>query len=249
MKYFIVADVHGFFDEMMQALNRAGFDRDDPTHIFVSLGDLLDRGTQPEECLNFVNGLARKILIRGNHEDLIEALLARRDAIARDHRNGTFDTAIKLNGGYPVDYAAMQEHPALQTYLRSTVDYHETKTAVFVHGWLPCFVDQRYDEGVTVTSYEKRPDWRDLPPECQAWKDARWYNGMEAWHCGATEPKKTVFCGHRHCSWGHFMYGDAPDEAADFSPFIRDGIVALDACTAYSHQMNCCVLEENNGVE
>ena len=30
---------------------------------------------------------------------------------------------------------------------------------------------------------------------------------------------------------------------ADFSPFVHDGIIVLDACTVHSHQMNCLVLE------
>ena len=40
--YFIVADVHSFYDEMIKALNGAGFDVNNSMHIFVSLGDLLD---------------------------------------------------------------------------------------------------------------------------------------------------------------------------------------------------------------
>ena len=76
MTYYIVADVHGFFDILKEALDNAGFDKNNPGHIFVSLGDLLDRGKQPRECLQFVNSLERKILIRGNHEDLMEEMIA-----------------------------------------------------------------------------------------------------------------------------------------------------------------------------
>lgn len=79
--YFIVADVHGFYDEMIKALNGARFDVNNPMHIFVSLGDLLDRGSKPLQCLRFVNSLPedRKILIKGNHEDLMEEMIARRE--------------------------------------------------------------------------------------------------------------------------------------------------------------------------
>ena len=45
MKCFIVTDVHSFYDEMMLALDKKGFDKDNPNHVFISLGDLLDRGT------------------------------------------------------------------------------------------------------------------------------------------------------------------------------------------------------------
>ena len=75
MKYFITADVHGYFSILESALNSAGFDRNNSEHFFVSLGDLLDRGPEPRECLQFVNSLDRKILIRGNHEDLMEEIV------------------------------------------------------------------------------------------------------------------------------------------------------------------------------
>ena len=54
MKYFIVADVHGFYDEMIEALNRAGYDPDNKNHTFVSLGDMFDRGEQANEVLDFL---------------------------------------------------------------------------------------------------------------------------------------------------------------------------------------------------
>lgn len=40
-KYFCVADVHGFYNEMMSALNNAGYDKNNPNHVFCSCGDLL----------------------------------------------------------------------------------------------------------------------------------------------------------------------------------------------------------------
>lgn len=93
-KLFVVADVHSFYEKMIKALSEQGFDRDDPDHVFVSLGDLFDRGLSPLKCLNFVNSLPaeRKILIRGNHEDLLEECLAREAFFAHDIHNGTMDT-------------------------------------------------------------------------------------------------------------------------------------------------------------
>ena len=51
-KLFVVADIHSFYEEMIKALSEQGFDREDPDHIFVSLGDLFDRGPSPLECLD-----------------------------------------------------------------------------------------------------------------------------------------------------------------------------------------------------
>ena len=77
MKYFCVSDVHSFYTETMRALKLAGFDETNPNHTFVSCGDLLDRGDESREILQFVNRLERKILIRGNHEDLMEEAIKR----------------------------------------------------------------------------------------------------------------------------------------------------------------------------
>ena len=70
-KLFVVSDVHSFYTELMSALQSAGFEMDNEEHIFVSCGDLLDRGPDAKKCLEFVNSLPdyRKILIRGNHEE------------------------------------------------------------------------------------------------------------------------------------------------------------------------------------
>ena len=96
MKYFIVADVHGFYRELMKALDQAGFDSNNKDHTFVSLGDLLDRGRYPLQCLQFVNSLERKILVRGNHEDLLEELLKRKQFLQHDVQNGTAYTVFDL---------------------------------------------------------------------------------------------------------------------------------------------------------
>ena len=58
-----------------------------------------------------------------------------------------------------------------------------------------------------------------------------------------TVPNKTIVCGHWHCSYGNFMYGNAENEVSDFEPFKSDGILAIDACTALSG--NCGIQFDN----
>ena len=73
MKYFVVSDIHSFFDEFKKAIDKAGFDPKDENHTLVICGDLFDRGRQPIELIRYLNHeVPRKILIRGNHEDLFE---------------------------------------------------------------------------------------------------------------------------------------------------------------------------------
>lgn len=78
MKYYVVADVHGFFDELKFALTEKGFFTDTEQHKLIVCGDLFDRGKQAAELQEFILDLLAKdevILIRGNHEDLMLELL------------------------------------------------------------------------------------------------------------------------------------------------------------------------------
>lgn len=69
MKYFVSADIHGFFDEWMSALKKNDFDIDNQQHKIVVCGDLFDRGRQPKQIIDFVLAHKNKIiLIKGNHE-------------------------------------------------------------------------------------------------------------------------------------------------------------------------------------
>lgn len=71
MKYYVVADVHGFFTELKAALSEKGFFEDKEPHKLIICGDLLDRGNEALEVQSFVLDLLQKdeiILIRGNHE-------------------------------------------------------------------------------------------------------------------------------------------------------------------------------------
>ena len=78
MKYFVSADIHGFFDEWMSALKKNDFDIDNQQHKIVVCGDLFDRGRQPKQIIDFVLAHKNKIiLIKGNHEYLIEEMIER----------------------------------------------------------------------------------------------------------------------------------------------------------------------------
>ncbi len=117
------------------------------------------------------------------------------------------------------------------------VDYYETAHYIFVHGWIPCIADRH-------AGFSYYSDWRNV--DSFEWKRARWYNGMDAVQTCMEE--KTILCGHWHSSYGHWKYehsGSEFDEDADFSPYYGTGIIALDACTAFSNRVNVIVLEDD----
>ena len=97
-KFFVIADVHSFYDEMQVALNTAKFDIDNPDHVLISCGDALDRGPKSMEVLEFLMSVPkeRRIFIRGNHEDLLEDCIKRRGFVLQDLSNGTLKTIFAV---------------------------------------------------------------------------------------------------------------------------------------------------------
>lgn len=216
MKYYVTADVHGYFTELKTALAEQGFFEDTEPHKLVICGDLYDRGTEALQLQEFILDLLSKdqaILIRGNHEDLALDLLhnwSRKSYLQRHHNlNGTVDTVCQLTGFSEREVytktdqvgKAFLQNPLIQTIIPAMVDYFETEHYIFVHGWIPC-------TPISLSSTEKEyvpvPDWRNAGKEL--WDKARWINGMEAAHAGIIESGKTIVCGHWHCSFGHARY-------------------------------------------
>ena len=78
MKYYITADIHGFYTEFHKALDAAGYFNDPNPHKLIILGDIFDRGQEAVEMQRFILSLLEQdavILVRGNHEDLYEEMI------------------------------------------------------------------------------------------------------------------------------------------------------------------------------
>lgn len=243
-EYFVCSDIHGFYDTFFTSLINAGFDYYNPNHYIIICGDIFDRGSQAKELLKFLlefQQLGRLVLIRGNHEDLLEACLeqlyARVNVSEHHWRNQTVDTIAQLTGLNKYDLmCGVYESDVLKDRLKpyfelvsKAVDYYEIDNYIFVHGWIPVSC-----EGVYYT-YDK--DWRNASKS--AWEKARWYNGMDMAHNGIIEENKTIVCGHWHTGYGHYyLHNEGETQYDSFDVYIDKGIVALDACTAYSNKIN-----------
>ena len=78
MKYYVTADIHGYFGELEEELVSLGFFEDKEPHKLIICGDLFDRGQEALKLQDFILDLISEdkvILIRGNHEDLAIKLL------------------------------------------------------------------------------------------------------------------------------------------------------------------------------
>ena len=240
MKYFVCADIHGFYDEWIKAFSEKGFDINNPTHKIIVCGDLFDRGRQPKEIIDYILSHKDKfILIRGNHEDLMQEMIERNSSTIADISNGTAQTIVDLYPEWQIskfDLKKIAKETRLQEVLDLCVDYFETEKYVFVHGWIP----------IIENCYLYDSDWRDASEE--RWEKARWQNPVEMYKNEIYELNKTIVCGHWHCSalW-HAQNPNKYEEFGpkeNFEPFVTDKMIALDACTAYTKKVNVVVIED-----
>lgn len=273
-KFFIVSDVHSFYFLMEKSLVEKGFEFDNSEHVVVICGDAFDRGEDTVQMFHFLQEMHKQnrlIYIRGNHEDLliscVREIVNGYSPSMHHFENGTIKTICDLCG-FPSVHALCvindtkkwqvyeKVKPLIDFINEVSVDYLETNNHIFVHGWVPCTTS---DENIYharkkfsgIDSVWNKPD---NPLYEGAWKAARWINGMDAWEQGCRIDNKTIVMGHWHCSWGwshirrerkEFPQKNWIKWKESFEPFADEGILAIDACTAYSNFVNCIVLEEN----
>jgi serine/threonine protein phosphatase 1 len=256
-KLFVVSDIHGFFDEMKAALDKAGFDPTNENHLLVVCGDTTDRGPQPSAVISYLSRLMRDnkcVVVKGNHESLLLECCERGYPGSHDYSNGTFDTICELGGaggGRAFDECCIVTESRIRPFINKMVDYFETEHYVFVHAWIPV----NCDDGLPMhyrhnRNFSKKDDWREA--HHSEWEQARWQNPLlMARHGFCIE--KTIVAGHWHCSYGHHIDSIGTDnwisefdEDACFDPYYyKDKLIMIDACTAHTGKVNVLVLEDN----
>ena len=237
-KFFVTSDIHGFFDEFKKALDEAGFDENNESHWLITCGDHFDRGNQPASVMRYLQKIPRKILIRGNHEQLLEELCERGFPYGHDLSNGTYGTVYRLSLAVDDDYDMVLKR--VKPFFSSMVNYFETKNYIFVHSWIPI----KNVDGLPAHYTRFNPDWRNA--DQKEWEDARWGNPYDMAEKGLL-PDKTIVFGHWHCSTGWAKSEGCAEfgEDAKFDPYYGNGFISIDACTAYSGKCNVIVLEDD----
>lgn len=124
-KLWAVGDIHGCYNLLMTRLKEIGFDFEND--LLVAVGDLVDRGTQNEECVSLIDE-PWFTSVKGNHEDLV---------IMGDVNRSYFNCHIQ-NGGewfYDLDYQVQREIiKKLKTLPIALEISYKGKKFGFVHG-------------------------------------------------------------------------------------------------------------------
>ena len=239
-KLFVLSDIHGHYSEMKKALDDAGFDPENESHIFVSCGDLFDRGMENVAVYDFVRGLKHKILIRGNHEDMLYKTFVGRSLLPHSSYNGTDITIRQLLGEGAIDEDGRfvgEPYKArigeLMDFIDAMIDYYETDEYVLTHGWVPIILEDR----TPIID----PNWRDA--SSIEWGEARWLPWQQLYETNVKLEGKTIVCGHRPARMGVMF--DQSREPDDSSIFYGEGMIAIDAGTVRSGRVNILVIEED----
>lgn len=234
-KIFVVSDVHGHCTLLRKALDRAGFQKNDPGHLLVCCGDYFDRGEENAEVLKFFEQLPHKILLRGNHEDMLLKLMQTGRLLPHHYINGTINTLVSFFGKHfadpkddTVDFSGKTRTvDRICEFIEDTVDYFETAHYVFVHGWLP--------EKADTAALRKSATPAD-------WEKARWVKWVEKYDGTPPLEDKILVCGHVPTFYAYIF--NRRRDKRDASLFYGNSLIAVDAGTADSKQINVLVLED-----
>lgn len=236
-KLFVVSDIHGHYTLLKEALNQAGFDKDNEDHLLICCGDYFDRGDENMEVLRFFERLKYKVLLRGNHEDMLLKLLQTGKLLPHHYINGTISTLRNIFGKYSIDPAndtidfsgktGITER--LCEFIEKTVDYYETEHYVFVHGWLA-------ENALTPEARQKAG--------LEAWEKARWVKWNERYVGLRPLPDKILICGHLPAYYANALDRRRGKNCCDI--FYGNGLIAIDAGTADTQHMNVLIIEDES---
>lgn len=251
MKFFCVADIHSHYSALKRVLDEVGFDPKNKNHWLISCGDLFDRGDESEEVLHYIMSLERKILVKGNHDLLLEECCLREYPYTHDLHNGTVKTINDIGGageGYAFDRCCGNTWNRTTAYRDSLINYFETENYIFIHSWIPLkCLDNMPKYYTRNRRFEYEPDWRTA--DRNAWEQAMWGNPFELAEQGFNKTGKTLVFGHWHCStgWsrkeGRSEFGD--DAKWDIYYDNANNTIALDCCTIHTGKVNVLVIEDN----
>ena len=252
-KLFIVSDVHGFYTELKDSLEEAGYDEKNDNHLLIVCGDIFDRGRENVEVYKYLKKISddgKAMVLKGNHDQMFINYLDGTSITPFNYiYNGTDETlADFLHETAPfeswniltnneatwktfADWLGIaikeinKEYPELLQWLKERPYYYETENYIFTHGAIG---------GESI-------NWRkpNIP-----WKELVWDNGS-FFGKHITNINKTVVIGHFGTSHLRKLYGLDFEKTPYEILKRKDGkVIAIDGTTVLSHKVNVLVVED-----
>ncbi len=130
MKTYVLPDVHGCAEPMLECLEKVNFDYENDKLIF--LGDVCDRGSDTWQCMEILLKIKNLVFIRGNHD---ERLIDWLDIRAIGWFKNGWDATLKSYNEHK--YENEEAHKKL---LNSSVYYHIEDNMLFTHGGIDTYL-------------------------------------------------------------------------------------------------------------
>ena len=134
MRRFVLGDIHGEYDYLIQVLKASGFNYQED--LLVQVGDIVDRGPEPFKCMDELLKINHLILIKGNHDaNFIEYMNNNVDFLGSYAQNGTHTTVAKWK-----ELPVVEKVRYKVAIFDNMIPYHLTNdNIIFTHGGFPRF--------------------------------------------------------------------------------------------------------------
>jgi len=218
MKYFCISDIHSCYTAMINGLNEAGFDKNNPNHTLIVCGDVFDRGNETKEVYNYLKSLKRLVLVKGNHESLYLDLLKKKFPENYDFHNGTVRTFCNIAGyneeclngnnyyyldpaivsSSYIDWKQIQDlvkNSPITRWIKSKkwLDYFEIGNYICVHSFIPTAAKKEVVNSFGIYFSSNNPEYFEYDPNwrnSKYWEEARWGCPYEQYRLGQFKPEE-----------------------------------------------------------
>ncbi|MGL4107294.1 metallophosphoesterase family protein [Clostridium sp. LP20] len=94
---YVMSDIHGYYNSFIRMLEKINFTEEDTLYI---LGDLIDRGPQGIKLIEYCRNNPNIIVLKGNHEYMLETYKRDEQMNKCWLRSGGLDTLDELESNY-----------------------------------------------------------------------------------------------------------------------------------------------------
>lgn len=266
-KFFVVSDIHGEYQPLMDALQEAGYDPNNKEHFFVSIGDNFDRGSNSRDIYRFFRDLPseRSKFVKGNHDLMFQEYLDKgmegEFVLFNILHNGlgatinSFGCLDMENLGTSISILddchsyIQRKYPGLKKFIKDMPLWFETDHTVFVHAGLnPNLPDWKLtDEHYALWDIQ---DAHKRVPSCdkliifghyhtdQVAEQVKRESGERVYPLS----KSPTLVSTRRFNIDMRNYGNKDEFSAIYLPNASK--IAIDGCTNLTHKVNVLVFED-----
>lgn len=139
MKYYAIADLHGRYDLLLEAVNKIYSHAETDDYKVITLGDYIDRGPDSEKIISFLMSQGDNfVCLKGNHEAMMVETITTPLMPGWWVGNGGDATLNSYGWAEPYNVFAYEIVPKKHIeWMNNLPIYYETEKQLFVHAGVP----------------------------------------------------------------------------------------------------------------